>query len=119
MFVFSHLTHQEAADGDVGDAEGERVVPDVHQAELHAVPRPHLGHHGLVVRVHTGPLLAAAGGHRSVLRAGVKQLVVSPDLPGLRHLLRHEAAAAQLGLGEVPGAGHRVLLVTGVVVPDV
>ena len=118
---FSQVTHQEAADGDVGNAEGEGVLPDVQQAELHAVPRPHLGHHRLVVRVYTGPrpLLAAAGGHRGVFWAGVEQLVVSPDLPGLRHLLCHEAAAAQLGLGEVPGAGHRVVLVTGVVVPDV
>ena len=115
------LTHQEAADGDVGDAEGEGVLPHVDQTELHAVPRPHLRHHGLVVRVDTGlsPLLAAARGHRGVLRAGVEQLVVSPDLPGGGHLLRHEAAAAQLWLGQVPGPGHRIVLVTGVVVPDV
>ena len=113
-------SHQKAADGDVGDAQGERVLPHVDQAELQAVPRPHPRHHRLVVRVDTElGLLAAGPGHRRVLRAGVEQLVVSPDLPGLGHLLRHEAAAAQLGLGQVPGLGHRVVLVTGVIVPDV
>lgn len=113
-------SHQKAADGDVSDAQGESVLPDIDQAELQAVPRPHPRHYRLIVRVDTELCILTTGPwHCSVLWAGVEQFVISPDLPGLGHLLGHEAAATQLGLGQIPGLGHRVVLVTGVIVPDV
>ena len=54
LFLISLFkSHQKAADGDVSDAQGERVLPDIDQAELQAVPRPHPRHYRLVIRVHT------------------------------------------------------------------
>ena len=55
--------HQEAADGEGGDAEGEGVVPDVLEAELHAVARPHRLHHRQVGRRHAVRHAAAGGRH--------------------------------------------------------
>ena len=58
-------------------------------------------------------------GHQTKLWPGVQLLVEAPLLPGLVHLLRLEATAAQLGLGEVPCSGHAVLTVVRIIESDV
>ena len=121
--MWTEVGYREAAHGEGGGPEHPRLVLHVAEAELHAVPGPHRRHHRHVVRRHADLARHAAGPrhhHARSLRAGrVQVLVEPPHLPGLLHLLGHEAAAAQLGLGEVPGPGDGGLRVLGVVVPDV
>ena len=52
---------------------------------------------------------AGEGHHQAVLGPGVEDPVESPHLPGLCHLLRHQAATAELLLRLVPGPGHDVV----------
>ena len=62
---------------------------------------------------------AGAGHHQAVHAPRVEDPVESPHLPGLSDLLRHESAALQPLLGQIPGPGHRGLGGGGVVAPDV
>lgn len=62
---------------------------------------------------------AGAGHHQAVPVPRVEVPVESPHLPGHGDLLRHEAAALEPLLGEVPGPGHGGLGGGGVIGPDV
>ena len=105
----SHGADHEAGDGDGGGPQGVGVLPQVVEAEDEAVPGVHPG-----LAPQAVPLVvrgAAGGGQQRPLGRllGVEELVVPPYLPGLLHLLREEAAALEVGLGEVPRQGHRPL----------
>ena len=124
LMNFRHLlnlvTHSEATHSKGRRPNHPGLVPHVGEALLHAVPRPDVVHDGLVVRGDADLLRDAAGVRNNLeLGAGVQPLVEHPHLPGLCHLLRHQAAAAELLLRLVPGPGHDVVPVVGVVGPDV
>ena len=117
---FIYSTYREAAHGKSCSPQHPCLVLDILKTELHAVPGPDVLHNGAVVTGHTLLATDAAGGwHHLVLGAGVQLLVEHPHLPGLSDLLCHEAAAAQLGLCEVPGPGHTILIVAGLIQSDV
>ena len=109
------------------------MVLHVLQGELEAVP-------SMDARAPPAALALARGAargrqHRALSRRGqrVERLVIPggvmdggqgrgvlpPHLPRLVHLLRHEAAAVELGLGAVPRPGHRVPRAARHVVPQV